>query len=142
MSEKTSKFRATSVVTGALLLVAAAIGYAGPSHAGEKGVTAVMTQDLPEYPGKEATMLVVEYPPGGEDPVHRHDAHAFLYVLEGTIVMGLKGGEEVTLHAGQTFHEGPNDIHTVGRNASKTEPAKFVVVLLKDKDKPVLTPLE
>jgi hypothetical protein len=75
-------------------------------------------------------MLVVEYPPGGVDPVHRHDAHAFLYVLEGTIVMGLQGGKEVTLHAGETFHEGPNDIHTVGRNASKTEPAKFVVVPL------------
>jgi len=142
MSFNTSKFRATALVSGALLLVAAAIGYAGPVEAGEKGVAVVMQQDLPEYPGKEATMLVVEYPPGGVDPVYRHDAHAFLYVLEGTIVMGLQGGKEVTLHAGETFHEGPNDIHTVGRNASKTEPAKFVVVLLKDKGKPVLTPLE
>jgi quercetin dioxygenase-like cupin family protein len=143
MSDKTSKFRATTLVTAGLLLLACAIGYAGPSQAEEpKGVTKVMQQDLPEYPGKEATMLVVEYPPGGVDRAHRHDAHAFLYVLEGTIVMALNGGKEVTLHAGQTFHEGPNDIHTVGRNASKTEPAKFVVVLLKDKDKPVLTPLE
>ena len=143
MKKKNSSLRETALVATGLLLVACAIGFAAPSKAGEhKGVTEVMTQDLPEYPGKEATMLVVEYPPGGEDPLHRHDAHAFLYVLEGTIVMGLQGGKEVTLHAGETFHEGPNDIHTVGRNASKTEPAKFVVVLLKDKGKPVLTPLE
>jgi quercetin dioxygenase-like cupin family protein len=79
------------------------------------------------------------YPPGAVDPVHRHDAHAFLYVLEGSIVMGVRGGKEVTLTAGQTFYEGPDDVHTVGRNASKTEPAKFVVFLLKNRGAPVLT---
>ncbi len=103
-------------------------------------VTHVMTQALPDYPGKEALMITVEYPPGGADPVHRHDAHGFIYVLEGSIVMGVAGGEEVTLGAGQSFHEGPADLHTVGRNASKDRPAKFLVLLLKDADKPAVIP--
>ena len=85
-------------------------------------------------------MLTVTYPPGGADPVHRHDAHAFVYVLEGSIVMQVKGGKEVTLTPGQTYYEGPNDIHTVGRNASQTQPAKFIVLLLKNKGAPVLVP--
>lgn len=103
-------------------------------------VTEVMTQALPEYPGKEVLMLTVEYPPGGADPVHRHDAHGFVYVLEGSIVMGVAGGKEVTLTPGQSFHEGPEDVHTVGRNASKEKPAKFLVFLLKDAGKPALIP--
>lgn len=103
-------------------------------------VTVLSTEALPEYPGKEAQMLVVEYPPGGADPVHRHDAHGFVYVLEGSIVMAVRGGKEVTLRAGQTFHEGPQDIHTVGRNASSTKPAKFLVLLLKNQGAPILTP--
>lgn len=101
-----------------------------------------MTKALPDIPGKEALMLVVDYPPGGADPVHRHDASAFVYVLEGTIVMQVKGGKEVTLKPGQTFYEGPDDIHTVGRNASQTEPAKFVVVLIKKQGAPALTPVK
>ena len=87
-------------------------------------------------------MITVEYPTGATDPIHRHNAHAFVYVLEGTIIMQVKGGKEVTLTPGQTFYEGPNDIHVVGRNASKTEPAKFVVFLIKDKDAPVLVPVQ
>ncbi|WP_109583724.1 cupin domain-containing protein [Cupriavidus plantarum] len=105
-------------------------------------VTPVMTQALPDYPGKEAVMITVEYAPGAADPIHRHDAHGFIYVLEGSIVMGVKGGKEVTLGPGQAFHEGPADIHTVGRNASTTKPAKFVVVLLKEKGAPILTPVK
>jgi quercetin dioxygenase-like cupin family protein len=97
---------------------------------------------VPDIPGKELLMITVEYPPGSSDPVHRHNAQALVYVLEGSIVMGLNGGEPVTLTAGQTFYEGPNDIHTVGRNASKTMPAKFLVVLLKDKDAPTLVPVK
>ena len=87
-------------------------------------------------------MLIVEYAPGAEDPVHRHNANAFVYVLEGSVVMQVKGGEQVTLQPGQTFYEGPNDIHVVGRNASKTEPAKFLVVFIKNKGAPILTPAE
>ena len=86
-------------------------------------------------------MLTVDYPPGAVDPVHRHDAHSFIYVLEGSIVMGVQGGKPVTLTPGQTFYEGPNDVHTVGRNASLTQPAKFLVFLLKNSDQPVLTPV-
>ncbi|BEP43859.1 cupin domain-containing protein [Variovorax sp. V15] len=96
-------------------------------------VTPLLTHDLPNIPGKEVLMISVEYPPGAVDPVHKHDAHAFVYVLEGSIVMGVKGGKEVTLTKGQTFYEGPNDIHTVGRNASSTQPARFTVTLIKDK---------
>ena len=99
--------------------------------AGDAVVTALMLTDLADIPGKEVLMITVEYPPGGTDPVHRHDAHAFIYVLEGSIVMQVKGGKEVTLTPGQTFYEGPGDVHTVGRNASRTKPAKFLVLLLK-----------
>lgn len=108
----------------------------------EPDVKSLMSKDLKEFPGKEGMMITVEYPPGGADPVHRHNAHAFVYVLEGTVVMQLKGGKEVTLKAGETFYEGPNDIHVVGRNASKTAPAKFVVVLLKDKGAQALVPVK
>ena len=86
-------------------------------------------------------MITVEYAPGGVDPIHRHNAHAFVYVLEGSIVMQVKGGKEVTLIPGQTFYEGPDDVHLVGRNASSTKPAKFVVFLVKDKSAPVLVPV-
>jgi quercetin dioxygenase-like cupin family protein len=87
-------------------------------------------------------MLEVSYPPGARDIVHRHDAHAFVNVLEGQIVMQVKGQPAVTLKAGQTFYEGPTDVHVVGRNASNTEPARFVVVLLKAKGAPILTPVK
>ena len=105
-------------------------------------VTPVMSKDLPDLPGKEALMLSVEYPPGGADPVHRHDAHGFIYVLEGSVVMGVKGGKEVTLTPGQTFYEGPKDIHTVGRNASTTQPAKFLVLLIKKKGVEAVLPVK
>ena len=85
-------------------------------------------------------MLFVEYPPGSSDPIHRHNANAFVYVLEGSIVMQMRGGKEVTLTAGQTFYEGPDDVHVVGRNASQTKPAKFVVVLVKDQGVPAVLP--
>jgi quercetin dioxygenase-like cupin family protein len=104
-------------------------------------VTPLMSKDLAECPGKEGLMITVVYPPGASDPIHRHNANAFVYVLEGSIVMQVKGGKEVTLGPGQTFYEGPNDIHTVGRNASSTKPAKFVVFLVKDKGAPVLVPV-
>ena len=104
-------------------------------------VKELMTQDLPDIPGKEVLMITVDFPPGAVDPVHKHDAHAVVYVLEGSIVMGLKGGKEVTLTKGQTFYEGPNDIHTVGRNASNTQPARFVVTLIKPKNAPFFIPV-
>jgi quercetin dioxygenase-like cupin family protein len=104
-------------------------------------VTEIMSKDLTNIPGKEGLMITVEYPPGSSDPVHRHNAHGFIYVLEGTVVMQVKGGKEVTLTAGQSFYEGPDDIHVVGRNASQTKPAKFVVFLVKDKGAPVLIPV-
>lgn len=103
-------------------------------------VTPLMTKLLEDIPGKEAVMISVDYIPGGEDMVHRHNAHSFIYVLEGSIVMQVKGGKAVTLTPGQTFYEGPKDIHIVGRNASRNKPAKFLVVLIKEKGAPVLIP--
>ena len=104
-------------------------------------VTPLMSKDLADFPGKEGLMITVVYPPGASDPIHRHNAHAFVYVLEGSVVMQVKGGKEITLTPGQTFYEGPNDIHTVGRNPSTTKPAKFIVVLLKNKGAPVVLPV-
>ena len=106
----------------------------------QASVTPLTSKDLPEFPGKEVLMITVEYPPGSIDPIHRHNAHAFIYVLEGSIIMQVKGGKEVTLTPGQTFYEGPNDIHVVGRNASSTKPAKFVAFFIKEKGAPVLLP--
>ncbi len=103
-------------------------------------VTPLLSKDLTDFPGKEGLMITVEYPPGASDPIHRHNAHAFVYVLEGSIVMQVRGGKEVTLTPGQTFYEGPSDVHVVGRNASQTKPAKFLVFLVKDKGAPVLVP--
>ncbi len=114
----------------------------GVAIAQEAVVTPMMSKDLPEVPGKEALMITVVYPPGSSDPIHRHNAHAFVYVLEGTVIMQLKGGKEVTLNPGQTFYEGPKDVHVVGKNASSTKPAKFVVFLIKDKGAPVLVPVK
>ena len=111
-----------------------------PLVAQDSKVTSLTIKPLPDFSGKVVQILTVEYPPGGHDPIHRHNADAFVYVLEGSIVMAVNDEQPVTLTAGQTFYEGPNDIHTIGRNASKTEPAKFVVFLLKDKGAPVLIP--
>jgi len=105
-------------------------------------VSPVMQKDLPDLPGKEILVITVEYPPGAVEHVHRHDAHAVVYVLEGSIIEGVRGGKEVTLTPGQTFYEGPGDVHTVGRNASKTKPAKFLVVLLKNKGVDAVLPAE
>ena len=110
--------------------------------AGATDVKELFATDLADYAGKEARMLEVSYPPGARDMAHRHDAHAFVYVLEGQIVMQVKGKPAVTLSAGQTFYEGPTDVHVVGRNASDTAPARFVVVLMKTKGAPVLTPVK
>ena len=119
-----------------LCLMTGAVMAQGPK------VTQLMSKDLKDIPGKEVVMITVEYAPGGADPIHRHDAQAFVYVLEGSVVMELNGGKQVTLKPGQTFYEGPDDVHTVGRNASNTEPAKFLVFFIKKKGAPILTPVK
>jgi len=103
-------------------------------------VTELMSKDLRGCLGKEGLMAVVEYPPASKDPIHRHNAYGFIYLLEGSIVMQVRGGKEVTLTPGQTFYEGPDDVHVVGRNASQTKPAKFLVFFVKDKGAPILVP--
>ena len=126
-----------------LLVITLLFGFTAPAAAQEPAkVTTLFLRDLSNIPGKDGTMLIVEYPPGGADPVHRHNANAFVYVLEGSVIMQVKGSEPVTFHPGQTFYEGPDNIHVVGRNASKTEPAKFLVVFVKNKGAPILTPVQ
>src|SRR5216110_2953446 len=111
-----------------------------PLEPKEANVTPLFSKDLTDLPGKEGLMITVDYPPGSTDPIHRHNAHAFIYVLEGSIVMQVRGGKETTLTPGQTFYEGPDDVHVIGRNASQTKPAKFVVFFVKDKGAPVVVP--
>jgi quercetin dioxygenase-like cupin family protein len=122
------------------LILALACLMPGALVAQEAKVTELISKDLTKSPGEEGLMIIVDYPPGSKDPIHRHNAHAFIYVLEGSIVMQVRGGKEVTLTPGQTFYEGPDDVHVIGRNASQTKPAKFVAFFVKDKGAPVLVP--
>jgi len=131
--------RVLTCLSLALLLMTGGIAQA--HEAPNAKVTPVLNKVLTDLPGKEVTIITVEYPPGGSDPVHRHDAHGFIYVLEGSIVMGVQGQKTITLKPGDTFYEGPSDIHTVGRNASATQPAKFLVMLVKKQDAPILIPV-
>src|SRR5512147_1312401 len=130
------------VVLVGLLLITGQLMAQQPKVAPEAKVTPLLSKDLTNLPGKEGLMITVEYPPASTDPIHRHNAHGFIYVLEGSIVMQVRGGQEVTLTPGQTFYEGPDDVHVVGRNASQTKPAKFVVVLLKKKGVDAVLPAE
>src|SRR6266566_744215 len=123
------------------LVLALACLMSGALVAQEAKVTPLLSKDLTNLPGKEGLMITVEYPPGSSDAIHRHNAHGFIYVLEGSIVMQVRGGKETILTPGQTFYEGPDDVHVVGRNASQTKPAKFLVFLVKDKNAPVLVPV-
>ena len=132
--------KALLIVFVCVCLAISAAPAAPEVKAPEAKVTPLMSKDIKEFPGKQGEMIIVDYPPGSVDPVHRHNAHAFVYVLEGSIVMQLKGQKEVTLKAGDTYYEGPDDVHTVGKNASTTEPAKFVVFFVKDKGAPILVP--
>ena len=124
-----------------LMLVLASLAI-DTAIAEEAKVTPLLSKELKESPGKEGMMLVVEYPPGNTDPIHRHHAHGFIYVLEGSVIMQVKGKSQVTLNPGQTFYEGPDDLHVVGRNASATKPAKLLVFFVKDKGAPILVPVK
>ena len=120
---------------------APSLSIAGDTLAAQEAtVRSLMSKDLAGDPARELSMITIEYPPGSVDPVHTHHAQALVYVLEGTIVMQVRGGAPVTLAPGQTFYEGPDDVHIVGRNASQTAPARFLVFLVKDKGAPLLVP--
>ena len=125
----------------ALCVALLAVASFGASYAASPGkVEPLMLKKLANLPGKEALMITVSYEPGGSDAIHRHNAHVFVYVLEGAIVMQVKNQPEVTLKAGQTFYEAPEDVHVVGKNASTTEPAKFLVFLIKKTGTPPVLP--
>ena len=125
-------------VTRVIVMLACLIS--GTLVAQEAKVTQLLSKDLTNLPGKEGLMIIVEYPPGNVDQIHRHNAHGFIYVLEGSIVMQVRGGKETVLTAGQTFYEGPDDVHVLGRNASKTKPAKFVAFFVKNKSAAITVP--
>ncbi len=127
-------------MVSAKVVLALACLMSGTLLSQEAKLTPLMSKDLTQFPGKEGVMITVEYPPGHSDEIHRHNASAFVYVLEGSVVMQVRGGKEMTLTPGQTFYEGPDDVHVVGRNASKTKPAKFVVFFVKNKGAPILVP--
>jgi len=124
-----------------LLMLASLLCCFGPVRADDgKVITPLMLKELKDLPGKEAVMITVDFAPGAEDAVHRHDAHAFVYVLEGSLLMQLRGAPAVTLKPGQVFYEGPSDVHLVGKNASETRPAKILVVLVKNRGAEVVLP--
>jgi quercetin dioxygenase-like cupin family protein len=126
--------------TAALLL---SLSFAGGALVAENGtVRSLLSKDLAGVPGRELSMIVVDYPPGASTPMHTHHAQALVYVLEGSIVMQVKGGAPVTLAPGQTWYEGPDDVHVVSRNASNSAPAKYLVFMAKDKGAPILTPVK
>lgn len=120
-----------------LLLFAASLAAAPPQGA---SVASLLTKDIPEFQGKEVTMITVTYAPGQVSAAHRHHAHVFVYVLEGSVIMQVAGGEAKQLGPGETFYETPSDIHVVSKNSSATKPAKLLVMMLKDKDKPASEP--
>ena len=126
-----------AALAGASILIAISASAAEPPAT--KAVP-LLTKPLVGIDGQEATMLTVELPPGADSPAHRHNASTFVYVLEGTVVMQVQGGEAKTLTAGQTFYESPTDIHTVSRNASKTAPAKILVLMVKPIGAPITVP--
>lgn len=121
-----------------LCLVAPAL--MAQEQATEAKVTPLITKEVVGAADKEALMVTVAYPPGGSSSVHRHNAQAFVYVLEGSVVMQVKGGKETTLGPGETFYESPEDVHTISRNASSTKPARFLVFFVKQKGAPVTIP--
>lgn len=106
----------------------------------QETITPLITKDLAGFPGEQALMYTVDFPPGFSSPVHRHNAQVSVYVLEGSVVMQVRGQKELTLGPGQTFYEDPNDVHIVSRNASSTNPAKFLVFLINKKGAPLVIP--
>ena len=126
--------------TSALVLSLSLAGSVLPAQTDP--VKTLMTQDLSGVPGREVSMITVDYPPGASTPAHTHHAQALVYVLEGSIVMQAKGKEPVTLTKGQTWSEGPDDVHVVSRNASTSAPARYLVFMVKDKGAPILTPVK
>ncbi len=125
-----------------ILLFAASLALHGTQSAAEDTkIVPLMSKPL-GFEGKEGLVITVEYPPGASTPVHRHDAHVFVYVLEGEVVFQVEGGEPVTLRLGEMFYELPTDIHLVSKNASDSAPAKFLVFFVKDQDKPPVIPVQ
>jgi quercetin dioxygenase-like cupin family protein len=140
--------RGATIAAAAALIVCAAAALAwaitrataADAPRSDAKVVALTRQALEDMPNKEVQMVTVEYPPGGSSPPHRHNAHVFVYVLEGALRMQVAGHDPVLVHTGETFYEGPADVHQVSANASTTAPARFLAVLIKDRDRPASSP--
>src|SRR5215470_10736652 len=129
-------------IVATIISLAALLGTAlAQAPAPSAKATPLLTKPLAGIDGKEGVMLTVEYPPGVASAAHRHNANTFVYVLEGSVVMQVAGGPELTLTAGQTFYESPSDIHSVSRNASNSKPAKILVFMVKDIGAPATLPV-
>lgn len=134
-------FLHTGIRIGVMALAAgSALAADGAGEPPGATVTPLLTRALPDIQGKEVAMVTVEYPPGGASGAHRHHANTFVYMLEGSVVMQVEGGREVTLQAGDTFYESPTDVHTVSRNASDSKPAKFLVIFVKERGASTIAP--
>ena len=127
---------ASALIPAGTLLAEKAV----PAPMAQEVVTPLITKDLAGFPGEQALMYTVDFPPGFSSPVHRHNAQVSVYVLEGSVVMQVRGQKELTLGPGQSFYEDPSDIHIVSRNASHTKPAKFLVFLIHKKGTPLVIP--
>jgi quercetin dioxygenase-like cupin family protein len=137
---KKNKVLAVVPLLAGVLALCPTTGSAQAKEPGEVKVTPLFGNPLGDIPGREGVMLTVDIPPGGGSPPHRHNSHVYVYVLEGSVAMKVKGKPQVTLNPGQTFYESPKDIHEVSKNASDTKPAKFVVFMLKKKGVPPVLP--
>ncbi|MEO7728520.1 MAG: cupin domain-containing protein [Burkholderiales bacterium] len=135
--------KATITAVATLFLLLPALAAAQSSGAAPQSSRKIlMVKDLPDFPGKEATVLIVEYPPGTSNPPHRHNGHVFLHVLEGQLNAQVKGGELTVLNPGSTYYESPTDIHIISRNPSSTVPAKAMIFLIHDQGAPLSTPVK
>jgi quercetin dioxygenase-like cupin family protein len=128
------------LITSALITTSTLMAQKAITPPAHETITPLITKDLAGLPGEQVLMYTVDFPPGFSSPIHRHNAQVSVYVLEGSVVMQVRGGKEMTLTPGQSFYEDPNDIHVVSRNASSTKPAKFLVFLINKKDAPLVIP--
>jgi quercetin dioxygenase-like cupin family protein len=129
---------------GLLIAVSLALATPAPGAAPDASVAANFSHAIPNIPGKSLVAVVVTYPPGGATPAHHHAGSAFIYgyVLSGAIQSQVEGEPVKTLTAGQSFYETPGAHHVVSRNASATEPARFLAVFVVDTNDAPLTTVD
>jgi quercetin dioxygenase-like cupin family protein len=134
--------RFTIAAATAVMLIPAIASAQTAGAAPQSSRKVLMTKDLADFPGKEALVYLIDYPPGTNNLPHRHDAHVFLHILSGQLNAQVKGGELTVLNPGDTYYESPNDIHIVSRNPSSTTPAKAILFMVHNKGAALSTPVK